>query len=38
LGASKIVREIEIRWPSGTRQVLRNVAADQILQVEEKAP
>jgi hypothetical protein len=38
LGASKIVREIEIRWPSGIRQVLRNIAADQILQVEEKAP
>jgi hypothetical protein len=37
IGASKLVREIEIRWPSGIRQVLRNVPADQILQVEEKA-
>jgi hypothetical protein len=37
LAASKTIREIEIRWPSGIRQTLRNVAADQILQVEEKA-
>ena len=37
LGASKTVREIEIRWPSGTRQVLRSVPADQILTVEERA-
>ena len=36
LGASKAAREIEIRWPSGIRQVLRNVAADRILTVEEK--
>jgi len=36
LGASKTIREIEIRWPSGIRQTLRNVAADQILAVEEK--
>jgi hypothetical protein len=37
LGASKTVREIEIRWPSGIRQTLRNVPADQILTVEERA-
>jgi hypothetical protein len=37
LGASKLVREIEIRWPGGVRQTLRNVAADRILTVEEKA-
>ncbi len=36
LGASKTIREIEIRWPSGIRQTLRNVAADQVLVVEEK--
>ena len=37
LGASRTIREIEIRWPSGVRQTLRNVAADQILVVEERA-
>jgi len=37
LGASKVVREIDIRWPSGIRQTLRNVRADQILTVEERA-
>jgi hypothetical protein len=35
LGASKTIREIEIKWPSGIRQILRNVAADQILAIEE---
>ena len=37
LGASKVVRQIDIRWPSGIRQTLRNVPADQILTVEERA-
>jgi hypothetical protein len=37
LGASKVVREIDIRWPSGIRQTLRNVPADQILTVVERA-
>ena len=36
-GASKVVKEIEIRWPSGIRQTLRNVPADQILTIEERA-
>jgi hypothetical protein len=35
LGADRTAREIEIRWPSGIRQVLEGVAADQVLQVEE---
>jgi hypothetical protein len=35
LGAAKVVGEIEIRWPSGTKQVLKNVSADQILHVKE---
>jgi hypothetical protein len=35
LGADRTVREIEIRWPSGTRQVLSNVPADQVLKVRE---
>ena len=35
LGPAKTVDEIEIRWPSGTTQVLKNVPADQILRVKE---
>jgi hypothetical protein len=35
LGADRIVREIEIRWPSGTRQVLRDVPADRLVEVKE---
>ena len=37
LGTSKLIREIEIRWPSRIRQVLKNVPADQILTIEERA-
>ena len=37
LGAAKTIREIEIRWPSGIRQVMRNVQADRIVKVEERA-
>jgi len=35
LGADRAAREIEVRWPSGARQVLRNVSADRLLKVEE---
>ena len=35
LGADRKVREIELQWPSGTRQVLRDVAADRVLEVKE---
>jgi hypothetical protein len=35
LGGSRVIREIEIRWPSGTRQLLQNVTADQVLAVTE---
>jgi len=35
LGSDRVAREIEIRWPSGTRQVLTNVAAGQVLKVKE---
>jgi hypothetical protein len=35
LGAAKMVDEIEIRWPSGIKQVLRRVAVDQILKIKE---
>jgi hypothetical protein len=35
LGADASIREIELRWPSGTVQTLRNVKADQILKIVE---
>lgn len=35
LGSSRTIKEVEIRWPSGTRQVLHNVTADRILEVVE---
>lgn len=35
LGASPIAREIEIRWPSGIRQVLRDLPTDRVMTVEE---
>ena len=35
LGAAKVVRQIEVLWPSGTRQVLKDVAVNQILVIEE---
>ncbi len=35
LGRTSRVSRIEILWPSGTRQILQDVAADQILRVKE---
>jgi enediyne biosynthesis protein E4 len=35
LGPNRKVTEIEIRWPSGIKQILRDVEADQILTIEE---
>jgi len=35
LGTETLASAIEIRWPSGIRQTLENVRADQILQVDE---
>jgi enediyne biosynthesis protein E4 len=35
LGAEAVARTIEIRWPSGIRQTMKNVVADQILKIEE---
>ena len=35
LGTSKAVDQLIIHWPSGHKQVLRNLAADQVLTVEE---
>ncbi len=37
LGKAKRIREIEIHWPSGVRQVLNDVAVNQILKVREPA-
>ncbi len=35
LGAETVAGTIEIRWPSGIRQTLKNIRGDQILQVQE---
>ena len=35
LGKDTVAQKIEIRWPSGIRQTLKDVAADRILQVDE---
>jgi enediyne biosynthesis protein E4 len=35
LGREKIVRTLEIKWPSGTVQILKDVRGDQILTVKE---
>ena len=35
LGASRTAREIEIRWPSGVRQLLKDVQADRVVTIEE---
>jgi enediyne biosynthesis protein E4 len=39
LGKEQTVESVEIRWPSGIAQTVRNIAADQILQIDEpRAP
>ena len=38
LGSEKQIAAIEIRWPRGGVQTLRNVAADRFLKVEEVPP
>jgi hypothetical protein len=35
LGAATVAEMIELRWPSGICQTLKNVCADQILQIDE---
>jgi len=35
LGSESNARTIEIRWPSGIRQTLKDIRADQILQIQE---
>jgi hypothetical protein len=38
LGSAAAIDSIELTWPSGIKQVLRNVKADQILTVTEGGP
>jgi hypothetical protein len=38
LGKQTQVSRIEIRWPSGITQTLKDIRADQILQIDEPAP
>jgi hypothetical protein len=35
LGKENVVQKIEIRWPSGIVQTLKDIQADQILQIDE---
>jgi hypothetical protein len=37
LGGESSIQKLEIRWPSGVRQTLMNVAVDQVLQIDEPA-
>jgi hypothetical protein len=36
LGPATVATKIELTWPSGKRQVLENVRADQVIQVKEE--
>jgi hypothetical protein len=36
LGRDSLVKELQITWPSGIRQILRDVAADQSLTIKEE--
>jgi len=38
LGSATAVDRIELKWPSGITQVLKNIKADQILTVTEAVP
>jgi hypothetical protein len=35
IGGNQRIKDLEIRWPSGIDQMLHDVAADQILTIEE---
>ena len=37
LGKASVIQTIEIRWPSGIVQTLKDVAADKIVQIDEPA-
>jgi enediyne biosynthesis protein E4 len=38
LGSAAVVDTLELAWPSGTKQVLKNIKANQIFTVTEAAP
>jgi hypothetical protein len=38
LGADSAAESVEIRWPSGVVQTLRNVAGDRVVKVKEEKP
>jgi enediyne biosynthesis protein E4 len=35
LGQSTVVDRLEIRWPNGELEILRNIGVDQIVEIEE---
>ena len=35
LGSNKVVKDIEVRWPSGTKQILHDVPADKVITITE---
>ncbi|MGB7846908.1 MAG: CRTAC1 family protein [Candidatus Acidiferrum sp.] len=35
LGAAKLVDQIDIQWPSGTHQIIKDVAADRLVRIKE---
>jgi len=35
LGENRRIKEIQIRWPGGTRQEIRNVDVDHVMTIEE---
>jgi hypothetical protein len=37
VGAAKTIPQIEILWPSGIRQILKDIGVNQILTVKETA-
>jgi len=37
LGQDRTIEKIEIRWPSGIKQTIKDIPADQILQIDEPA-
>ncbi|MEI9970845.1 MAG: ASPIC/UnbV domain-containing protein [Ignavibacteriota bacterium] len=36
LGAGTVVKILEVLWPSGVRQELRNVAVDRVMEIDEE--
>ena len=37
LGSAKTIERIDVEWPSGVKQTLENVSANQVLTVTEPA-